>query len=83
MYFERNLFLNLYPLKYYLKAVKYYSMKYSLGKVTPSLGLPSGSVVKTPLASAGYVGPIPGLTLEPMEEEMDTTLVFLLGKFHG
>ena len=36
-------------------------MKYSLGKATPSLGLPSGSVVKNPLANAEDVGPILGL----------------------
>ena len=45
------------------------------------LGFPGGSVVENPPANAGDVGSIPGQE-DPLEKEMQPTLVFLPEKFH-
>ena len=46
------------------------------------MGFPGGSVVKNPPANAEDAGSIPGLGRSP-GKEMATSLVVLLGKFHG
>ena len=58
------------------------SRPHVISKTSSSLGLPGGSVVKNPLASAGDVSLIAGLGRFPGEGNDKPTPVFLLGKSH-